>query len=165
MSDLILRRDFERWGSFRHIKRIGEHDELSFRGLKKAIRLCKNVKADAAEEGRIISLPSFDIAAAMWHANLGALRLGASNELAILAETQRHLDALARNHTEAQRLLVPDGSRQIFDTAAKLGALNELSIEIDDLAEEVAKEQDRSLVYQSGAWNVIQESLRRAYIP
>lgn len=132
---------------FTHIKRITDRCSLAAGGLRKAIRLCKNVKADAAADGNDIRLPSFDIAATMYHADVNALRNGYVYELSILAETQRHLDYLATNHGYAKTLMVPDGSRAIFDTAEKLAALNKLSIEIDDLTKEVAKEQDASLRY------------------
>lgn len=127
---------------FLHIKRVGDRCDNVHGGLRKAIRLCKNVKADAEEEGQDISLPSFDIAATMYHANMDALASGSVYELAILAETQRHLDALACNHELAKALRVPDGSRPIFDTNGKLRGLNRLSYEMDDLVREVAKEQN-----------------------
>lgn len=130
---------------FLHIKYISDRCNSVAGGLRKAIRLCKNVKAEAEENGDNISLPSFDIAATMYHADLGALLIGCIHELAILAETQRHLDALACNHTYAKTLLVPDGSRAIFNTADKLVGLNKLSTEMDNLLREVAKEQNRKL--------------------
>lgn len=136
---------------FRHIKLINERDALAFFGLKQAIRLCKNVKADARDEGTEIFLPSFEIAATMYHADIAALQQGISHDLAILAEAQRHLDALARNTTRAGDLLVPDGSRRIFDTPAKLDGLLKLSIELDELLAQVAREQSKAT--------------RRAYMP
>ena len=127
---------------FLHIKLIENQDALAIGGLRKAIRLCKNVKSDAEEEGTKIELPSFDIASVMYHANLQALQSGRIYELAVLAETQRHLDFLARNIEYAKTLKVPDGSRQIFDSTAKLQGLINLSIEMNDLAREVAKEHN-----------------------
>ena len=127
---------------FRHIKLLGERDVLTMLGLKKSIRLCKNVKSDADDDGTEVTLPSFDIAATMYHADVAALRLGATHELAILAETQRYLDVLACNFDYARTLNVPDGSRRIFDTELKLKGLVKLSIEMDDLLREVAKEQN-----------------------
>jgi hypothetical protein len=150
---------------FRHIKLIGDRDAIARLGLKKAIRLCKNVKSDAVDEGTDIALPSFDIAATMYHGNVAALGAGAINELGILAETQRHLDALARNHALAKTLLVPDGSRAIFDTTEKLKALNKLSVEMDDLASEVAKEQNAALHLYQDSWPRISETLQKSYIP
>ena len=126
---------------FLHIKRVGDRCDSALGNLRKSIRLCKNVKADAESEGTGISLPSFDIASAMYHADSDALRLGSVYELRVLAETQRFLDYLACNHEYAKTLFVPDGSRAIFNTNAKLTGLNQLSIEMDELAKEVAKEQ------------------------
>lgn len=149
---------------FRHIKRINDSDALAYGGLKKSIRLCKHVKNDASEEGTEIELPSFDIAAVMYHANLAALATNRYYELAVLAETQRHLDALARNHEQAKQLWVPDGSRRIFDTAAKLTALNRLSSEMDDLLTEVAKEQ-APLLGPSPTWYDSRSILAKSVIP
>jgi hypothetical protein len=125
---------------FLHIKLITDRCNGTLGGLRKAIRLCKNVKADAESDGKEITLPSFDIAAAMYHADKNGLMAGYNNELAILAETQRHLDALATDHAYAKTLRVPDGSRLIFDTAAKLNGLTVLSTEIDALLQDVAAE-------------------------
>ena len=122
---------------FRHIELIGARCDSIGGGLRKAIRLCKNVKADS---DRNITLPSFDIASTMYHANIDGLRLGAFFELSILAETQRHLDHLACNHAIAQTLYVPDGSRLIFDTNEKLRSLNELSRDMDELLDAVYAE-------------------------
>ncbi|RFB78659.1 hypothetical protein [Methylovirgula sp. 4M-Z18] len=130
---------------FLHIHRVHTRDQLASGGLKKAIRLCKNVKNDAIEEGRKIVFPSFDIAATMYHADIPALSTGSFYELAVLAETQRFLDELYHNSSKAMALRTPDGSRQIFDTAEKYEGLKALSIEMDDLAKEVAKEQDFKL--------------------
>jgi hypothetical protein len=47
-------------------------------------------------------------------------------------------------------LKVPDGSRIIFDTQAKYDAMKKLSVEMDDLVKEVAKEQSPTLQTQSG---------------
>lgn len=125
---------------FLHIDRVHNQDILCAGGLKKAIRLCKNVKSDANEEGRKINFPSFDIAATMYHADRIALVMGQYFELGILAETQRFLDELYNNKTKALSLHVPDGSRKIFDTAEKYEGLQTLSYEMDALLKEVAKE-------------------------
>jgi hypothetical protein len=130
---------------FLHIDRIHGRDVEVMGGLKKAIRLCKNVKNDAIEEGSQIDFPSFDIAATMYHAEMAALRKNFFHELAVLAETQRFLDELYHNATKAKALIVPDGSRRIFDTEQKYEGLRTLSHEMDYLAREVAKEQDATL--------------------
>ncbi|WP_017997731.1 hypothetical protein [Rhizobium leguminosarum] len=127
---------------FLHIRNVDLVDSAVYGALKKAIRLCKNVKADAKADGTDVTLPSFDITSAMYHADRQALTGGRLFELAILAETQRHLDHLARNIDYAKTLKVPDGSRAIFNTDDKIRGLIALSIEVDDLLREVAKEQN-----------------------
>lgn len=125
---------------FTHIKKISDACDNTFGGMRKAIRLCKNVKADAELDGEEIQLSSYDIAATMYHADIGALRLGSIYELSILSETQRHLDFLTVNEDRAKILWVPDGSRLIFNTPEKLAALRRLSIRLDDLLRKVANE-------------------------
>ncbi|HDR9128371.1 TPA: hypothetical protein QDB31_005466 [Burkholderia vietnamiensis] len=149
---------------FRHIDELRQRDEQTLSGLKKSIRLCKHVKADS-EDDSINGLPSFDIAATMWHADVGGLLAGYLHDLAILAETQRHLDVLARNHGFAKTLLVPDGSRKIFDSDTKLRALNQLSIEMDELALQVAKEHNPVYLLYRPTWSDILQTLRSATLP
>lgn len=127
---------------FKHIKEISDRDLVAMGSLKKAIRLIKNIKADADQD---IALPSFDLAAIMFHADMAALRTGHSYELAILAETQRHLDDLYHRPEYAKLLLVPDGTRVIFDSPAKWSALLILSCEVDRLLEAVANENSIGL--------------------
>jgi len=122
---------------FKHIKEVSDRDLVAMGSLKKAIRLIKNIKADA---DRDIALPSFDLAAIMFHADIAALRNGHWYELAILAETQRHLDDLYHRPDYAKLLRVPDGTRVIFDRPAKWSALLTLSCEVDRLLEAVAAE-------------------------
>ena len=151
---------------FLHIHRIHERDTQALGGLKKSIRLCKNVKNDAIEEGRAIIFPSFDIAATMYHANIESLRGGHFYELAVLAETQRFLDELYHNPDKAKALTVPDGSRRIFDNEQKYQGLKTLSVEMDDLAREVAKEQDIALLLRSEfSLSDSRAALAKAYIP
>jgi len=150
---------------FLHIKRIAERCDAVSGGLRKAIRLCKNVKADAEEDGTAVGLPSFDIAATMFHADMSALRQGSMYELAILAETQRHLDFLARSHEQAKLLVVPDGSRRIFDSASKLTGLNRLSTEMDELIRQVAKEQKPLLSYSEPMLSETRSAIASVYVP
>ena len=150
---------------FLHIKRIDERDQQALGGLKKSIRLCKNVKSDAESDGTDITLPSFDIAAMMYHANMQSLRNGVVYELAILAETQRHVDALARNLDAARKLMVPDGTRAIFNTDSKLQGLIKLSLELDDLSLEVAKELNANISLHNSSLNDSRTILSSTFIP
>lgn len=127
---------------FKHIRAVSDRDLVAMGSLKKAIRLIKNIKADADQD---IALPSFDLAAIMFHADMAALRNGYWHELAILAETQRHLDDLYHHPDYAKLLLVPDGTRAIFDSPAKWSSLLTLSCEVDRLLEAVANENSIGL--------------------
>lgn len=126
---------------FLHIQRIDERDQVANGSLKKSIRLCKNVKQDANDDGNNIQLSSFDIAACMWHSNLNIWKFSLQRELGILGETARHLMFLNANRQYAATLDVPDGSRKIFDSDGKFTFLDGLTREITDLAIEVAIEQ------------------------
>jgi hypothetical protein len=150
---------------FRHIHRINQRDSTSLGGLKKTIRLCKNVKADAIDEGTKIAFSSFDIAATLWHSDINALTVGVANELAILAEATRFLDYLARRKDYAKTLDVPDGTRKIFDSEEKLEGLVLLSMEMDDLAEKVSREQAKLIESVSLRQDQIVDYLRKAHIP
>lgn len=151
---------------FKHIQQINERDRLSLGGLKKAIRLCKNVKADAEGDGTKIALSSYDIASVLWHADITALTVGIANELAILAESTRFLDALARRLSFARTLRVPDDSRCVFDSDAKIEGLRLLSLEMDDLSERVAREQLKTpWIWQNPTNAPILEELRKANVP
>lgn len=150
---------------FRHIGKLSSQDLITNGGLKKAIRLCKNVKADSIEDGRQITISSFDIASALFYADSASLRIGASHELAILSETQRHLDHLATNFDYARSLWTPDGTRKVFDSDEKLVGVRNLSIEIDQLTKAVALEQRRTLASSSTlSWDEINEVLVSSYV-
>lgn len=122
---------------FLHISRVAERCESIGGGLRKSIRLCKGIKADS---DRDISLPSYDIAATMYHADMNAFQWGQYFDLAVLSETQRFLDTLANDFDFAKTLAVPDGSRKIFDSAEKLTGLVHLSLEINELLNKVFEE-------------------------
>ena len=149
---------------FLHIKRVHDRDILIGGGLKKVIRLCKNVKNDAQNEGTEVNLPSFDIAALLYHANQNALMAGQVYELAILQEAQRFFDWCHRNMEQAKLFKTPDGSRIVLDNADKVRAVTALSIELDDLAREVAKEQSSALRYITPTWDQVDDTLRKSYI-
>jgi hypothetical protein len=61
---------------------------------------------------------------------------------------------------------VPDGSPRIFDTDAKLDGLLRLSIEMDDLLKEVAKEQDYFIRFGGEpGLSESRQAVAKAYIP
>ena len=142
---------------FLHIERVGNRCDGILGGLRKAIRLCKNVKADS---DRDIQLSSYDIAAIMYHADMSALSLGQYSDLAVLTETQRHLDALYHDSIAAGRLWVPDGSRVIFDTSEKRDWLLRLSVEMDELLKNVYQENFPSQVSSSSPQGVQRDLIK-----
>ncbi|MGF6773794.1 hypothetical protein P3T18_006308 [Paraburkholderia sp. GAS199] len=143
---------------FLHIERVGARCDSINGGLRKSIRLCKSVKADSKRD---IGLSSYDIAAVMYHADMAALSVGRYSDLAVLSETQRHLDALYRDPGAAGRLWVPDGSRVIFDSAEKRDWLLSLSLEIDELLANVVQENFSSLL-PNGISQSVQRELVKA---
>lgn len=136
---------------FLHIERVGIRCDSIGGGLRKAIRLCKSVKADS---DRDIQLSSYDIAAIMYHADMEALKMGQYSDLAVLVETQRHLDALYQDPVAAGGLRVPDGSRLIFDTPKKRDWLLGLSVEMDELLKSVYQENFPSLAHLNSSSDV-----------
>lgn len=126
---------------FLHIKRVNDRDTEYLGGLKMAIRLAKTVKSDAANELGAAKLPSFDIAALMYHADREALRIGFYYELAVLEETQRFFDWCYNSEAQAAVLRTPDGTRSILNTQAKRDGLLSISVELDDLVKQVRAEQ------------------------
>ncbi|WP_455947961.1 hypothetical protein [Lelliottia jeotgali] len=130
---------------FLHIKMITDACNSTFGGLRKSIRLLKNVKADANEDHESIKLSSYDIAGLMYHADRSILRAGLVTELAILAETQRHLEYLVSNESHAESLRTPDNTRCIIDSPRKFSDLRDLSHEITRLMDKVSREQPEAL--------------------
>ncbi|WP_460140491.1 hypothetical protein [Pseudomonas sp. S2_E01] len=131
---------------FTHIKLVKDLCDTTGGGLRKAIRLCKSVKADIEEDGRKVNLSSFDITACMYHADMQQFRNGVAYELTILAEAQRFLDILWQDKAFARTLRVPDKSRLIFDDEKKFEGLLALSAAMDELLIQVAKENSFLLV-------------------
>lgn len=148
---------------FTHIKRVHDRDTQYLGGLKKAIRLVKNVKNDAAAEDTAAKLPSFDIAALMYHADETCLRAGYVNELYVLREAQRFCDWCYRNKDEASRLMTPDGSRPVLNSEDKRQGLLVISSELDDLATQVAREQ--GLYNTAPTWGDVYSTLGSARVP
>lgn len=76
----------------------------------------------------------------MWHFDTVALIQPGNRELALLAVALAHLDSYAGNYEQTRKLMTPDGSRNIIDTAQKFLELIRLRNEVDALAQDVAQE-------------------------
>lgn len=149
---------------FLHLLRLKERDAETWGGLKKAIRLCKTLKADAANEGTHIDINSYDIASALWNADADSLRAGIIDELSILSAATRYFLYLASNLTHARNLQTPNGLRQVFDTEDKLKAIPVLAQELVELAKSVAQEQ-APLLERNAQFEDWMGTLKRAKIP
>lgn len=149
---------------FLHIKRVHDRDGTALGGLKKAIRLVKSVKNDS-DNGSAADLSSFDIAALLYHADTSALSMSAFFDLAALAEAQRFFDWCHNNKERAAALTTPDGTRKVLNTAQKLAAMSVISVELDDLAREVAKEQAPALAGTFPSLQQARDSIRTVSIP
>ena len=150
---------------FLHMKRINDGDLITGSGLKKAIRLCKNVKKDAENDGKAINMSSYDIASAMWYCDANTLRHSSWSELTILSATQSHLEFLLNNRNYAMALNTPDGSRKIFETVEKFNGLIALSLEVTALSEDVAREVAVGIKsYGSGTRDELRKALNSAVI-
>jgi hypothetical protein len=150
---------------FLHLKRVHDRDASLLGGLKKAIRLTKNVKHDSENESSAAKLPSFDIAALLYHADQDALLAGCVYELTILSETQRFFDWCYANQSAAKALRTPDGSRAILDTEGKMEGLLTISCELDKLAKDVATEQLGASRSGEPSLTEVDDLLRKARIP
>ena len=122
---------------FMHIGLI-EDKCLAVRGsLRKCIRLLKNLRYDAT---KTIDLSSYDIAALAWHMSEQELAVPFGVDLLLVERVRTHLKFALDNAWYRATLFVPDGSRLIFDDAAKVAELEALYREVDQLAADVARE-------------------------
>jgi len=149
---------------FLYLRRLRERDEETWGGLKKAIRLCKTLKADAISEGKEVDISSYDIASAMWNAAAGSLQAGIVQELSILAATADYFVYLVANPAYAKTLQTPDGSRKVFDTQAKLDAAAVLAQELLELSRSVSEEHAPRTAHAS-LQNDWLSTLKRTSVP
>lgn len=138
----ILNKDLPRLDSnrpFMHMKKINDKDAMTFGGAKKVIRLFKNLKRDAAP--KIDRLSGYDLASLIWHFDNSQLMHRPDDELALIPKALDFLNHLVEHPDIALALDTPDGSRKIFNEAAKLTALKHLRDELAALADEIAQEK------------------------
>ncbi|WP_374346544.1 hypothetical protein [Phenylobacterium sp.] len=127
---------------FRQLNLIAARDAESAGGLRRAIRLCKHLAAEAAEEGEAPGLSSFQITGLLYALEPDALRIGAAPELAILAGAQAWLAHLVEEPAAVDALVAPEGGRRLLPVAKDLAALANLSKRLTRLAFAVASEVD-----------------------
>jgi hypothetical protein len=133
---------------FLHIDKLSEGDLPTSGGLKMAIRLLKNLKADSSRD---IGMSSYDIAGLMWNCPPSLVRYRLGHDLAVLLGTDQWLEWLVANPVEAGKLMTPDSIRRVLDTGEKFKALSLLAGEVSALREAVAAEWMPMLKAERGA--------------
>lgn len=127
---------------FLHNDRIETKDTLTLGGLRKATRLLKSLKYDAANE---VSLSSYDIAAIAYTMDNSNLIVMRGQELQLVMNCKEHLDRIAANSLYRSTLDVPNDTRKIFCTeGASLAKLDELRRELDGLVNDIKNDLSRS---------------------
>lgn len=126
---------------FTHIKYVNDRDGLYSGNLKCVVRLMKNMVADMPDYKKRVAkrLSSYDLAAIGYHMNRD-LELPTYMRLGLVEKTRSHLSLLLGAKEYRESLYVPDGSRKIFDSEEKAGALEILAKECEDLASSIFKE-------------------------
>ncbi|WP_130099782.1 nucleotidyltransferase family protein [Siccibacter turicensis] len=127
---------------FVHMKRIKAKCNISNGGLRKSIRLLKNIKADSEAEGQSIGISSYDIASIMYHAEAKNLRHNEYYELVVLGETQRWLNYLLDNKVQASQLEVPNETRKIFENPSQFDELKKLTALVNALVDQILDERN-----------------------
>ncbi|HHC7373012.1 TPA: hypothetical protein ACN30B_002061 [Vibrio parahaemolyticus] len=141
---------------FMHIKKVNDKDSIYSGNLKKVTRLMKNLVADMPDykKGKAKKLSSYDLTALAYDMD-GQLSCPPYMSLALVERLRAHLSLLVSSETLRDRILVPDGSRKVFNEESKLEALQIISNEVDDLAKAIYKSIAPSshMVYDSAALN------------
>lgn len=128
---------------FFHAHQIREKDKRVVGGLCKVIRLMKSLRYDS--DGKV-RMSSFDIAGIAYAMHPHQLLVAPEGQLTLLPSLKGHLDFLAASQDARDQLMVPDESRRVFCAGhTTIADLNAMRVEVDELAESVAKDLDRSL--------------------
>jgi hypothetical protein len=126
---------------FLHMRRVNDRDSFYNGNLKRTIRLLKNIVADMPDyKKRIVkNLSSYDLASIAYHIDSG-LKCPTYMCLTLVEAIRVHLTKLATSKELRENLIVPDGTRKIFNTPEKTDALCILEKEVSDLAIAIAKD-------------------------
>jgi hypothetical protein len=128
---------------FLHIKRVNDKDLVYSGNLKKVVRLMKNLIADMPEYKKRVAkkLSSYDITAIGYDMN-DQLHCPSYLSIGLVEKLRSHLTLLVDSTEQRDRILVPDGTRKVFDTPDKVEALQILHSEVTDLAVSIYKSID-----------------------
>lgn len=146
---------------FKHIDEVNQKDGRTRGGVKKIIRMLKNLKADSDHPSAIL-VNSYEIAGLVYHFETMPISVPAYNELALVAATKMQLQYLIDDKHRTMGLYTPDGVRKIIDSEEKFTSLNLLQAEVNELAKNLAIE------LTSCYWIDDAEAIRaleRSYVP
>ncbi|QMW13688.1 hypothetical protein H3302_11450 [Pseudoalteromonas sp. MT33b] len=123
---------------FMHIKKVNDKDSLYSGNLKKVTRLMKNLVADMPDykKNKAKRLSSYDLTAIAYAMN-EQLSCPSYMSLALVERLRSHLSLLVASEVLRDQIMVPDGSRKVFNEEGKLEALQILYSEVDDLAKTI----------------------------
>lgn len=124
---------------FMHIQKVERKCLSVGGGLRKVIRLLKNIRYDATPE---IKLSSYDIASMAWHMSNVDLQVPFGVDLLLVERARSHLKFILEHAWYRDTLWVPDNSRKIFEKADTLSATARLYAEVDQLAKDIYSQLD-----------------------
>lgn len=126
---------------FLHNAYIDHKDANTGGGMRKACRLMKSLKYDSEK----VDLSSYDIVSIAFNIIDANLTISKGEELKILAVCLDYCKELQSNTALRESIDVPDGHRKVFcDGHANLLGLNQLTRELEQLAGDVLRENQRS---------------------
>jgi hypothetical protein len=144
---------------FLHMRKIDEKDLQTNGGVKKVIRLIKNIKNDSTLD---IKLSSYDIASLVWHFDNSILNKPSYMELSLISETQQKIESMILFEFHTRTLVTPDNSRKIIDSEEKWTSLILLNEELIALSEQIAREIQPHLFHDS--LPTVRRALSESYI-
>lgn len=122
---------------FKHIKMVKDKCDANSGGLRKVIRLLKNLRSDATKD---INISSYDITSIAYHMSPTELSVPFGVDLLLVERARNHLKFIIDNQYYRDLLYVPNGSRKIYDSPEKLQQTISLHAEVSQLAEDIYKE-------------------------
>lgn len=126
---------------FLHNAWIDHKDKNTQGGMRKASRLMKSLKYDSED----IDLSSYDIVSIAFNMPDESLSYPKGSELRILSSCLDFCKKLQSDSNFRQSIEVPDGHRKVFcEGHATLSGLDQLTHELEQLANDVLRENQRS---------------------
>lgn len=124
---------------FYHNKLLDDKDLYTATNYKKVVRLLKTLKADSEVK---INISSYDIAALMYHMDNSTYLVGQS-PLRLITNSLTFLKNVYDNNSYRTGLLVPDGSRSIFERTTE-DALRLLILQLVKVAQDIMNDLSAS---------------------